>query len=65
MSAPCDKAVKNHGALIKELEELGKLTGQLAHEIKNPLSTIKVNLKLIAEQLQSTYPHEPANQPVQ
>ena len=36
---------------LRELEELGKLTGQLAHEIKNPLSTIKVNLKLIREDL--------------
>jgi len=34
-----------------QIEELGKLTGQLAHEIKNPLSTIKVNLKLISEDL--------------
>ena len=34
-----------------ELEELGKLTGHLAHEIKNPLSTIKVNLKLISEDI--------------
>jgi len=34
-----------------DLEELGKLTGQLAHEIKNPLSTIKINLKLISEEL--------------
>ena len=34
------------------LEELGKLTGELAHEIKNPLSTIKINLKLIAEELE-------------
>ena len=34
------------------VEELGKLTGQLAHEIKNPLSTIKINLKLIAEELE-------------
>ncbi len=37
----------------RDLEELGKLTGGLAHEIKNPLSTIKVNLKLITEDLQS------------
>jgi len=36
---------------VQELEELAKLTGQLAHEIKNPLSTIKVNLKLITEEL--------------
>jgi signal transduction histidine kinase len=33
------------------LEELSKLTGELAHEIKNPLSTIKVNLKLVSEEL--------------
>jgi signal transduction histidine kinase len=38
---------------IKQLEELSKLTGTLAHEIKNPLSTIKVNLKLISEDLAS------------
>lgn len=34
-----------------ELVELSKLTGELAHEIKNPLSTIKINLKLVHEQL--------------
>lgn len=33
------------------LEELSRLTGGLAHEIKNPLSTIMVNLKLICEDL--------------
>ncbi len=37
---------------LRGLEESGKLTGQLAHEIKNPLSTIKVNLKLIGEDLE-------------
>ena len=35
----------------EQLEELSKLTGQLAHEIKNPLSTIKINLKLVSEEL--------------
>jgi two-component system sensor histidine kinase HydH len=35
----------------EELEQLSKLTGQLAHEIKNPLSTIKINLRLISEEL--------------
>ena len=39
-----------------QLEELGKLTGGLAHEIKNPLSTIKVNLKLINEDVESCGP---------
>jgi len=33
-------------------QELAKLTGELAHEIKNPLSTIKVNLKLAKEALE-------------
>jgi signal transduction histidine kinase len=31
--------------------ELGQLAGGLAHEIKNPLSTINVNLKLLSEDL--------------
>jgi len=37
-----------------KLEELTQLTGELAHEIKNPLSTIKVNLKLISEDLEDS-----------
>ena len=36
-----------------QFEELAKFTGGLAHEIKNPLSTIKVNLKLISEDTQN------------
>lgn len=32
-------------------QQLSQLTSGLAHEIKNPLSTIKINLQLIAEQL--------------
>lgn len=45
---------KNKNEYLKQLEELSKLTGTLAHEIKNPLSTIKVNLKLISEDLKSS-----------
>jgi len=37
--------------VVAQLEELSKLTAGLAHEIKNPLSTIKVNLKLVSEEL--------------
>ena len=40
----------------KTLEELSRLTGGLAHEIKNPLSTIKINLKLISEDLDKNDP---------
>jgi two-component system, NtrC family, sensor histidine kinase HydH len=35
-----------------QLEQLSRLTGQLAHEIKNPLSIIKINLKLVSEELE-------------
>jgi len=35
-----------------QAEELSRLLGELAHEIKNPLSTIKVNLRLVEEELQ-------------
>jgi two-component system sensor histidine kinase HydH len=46
-----DKIQKCHNEDLDQLKVLSKLTGQLAHEIKNPLSTIKVNLKLISEEL--------------
>ena len=37
-------------------QELARLSGELAHEIKNPLSTIKVNLKLAQEALDEIEP---------
>jgi signal transduction histidine kinase len=46
-----EKNTKSENKSLEQLEVLSKLTGQLAHEIKNPLSTIKVNLKLISEEL--------------
>ncbi|MBN2138598.1 MAG: hypothetical protein JW720_12395 [Sedimentisphaerales bacterium] len=45
------KIEKSRNDYLESLEELSKLTGGLAHEIKNPLSTIKVNLKLIGEDI--------------
>jgi len=39
---------------VEQLEELSRLTGELAHEIKNPLSSIKVNLKLVSEDLEDS-----------
>jgi len=49
-----NKSISNHtdSSASTEAEELGRLLGVIAHEIKNPLSTIKVNLRLIDEQLQ-------------
>jgi signal transduction histidine kinase len=48
------KSQENRSSHVSQLVELSKLTGELAHEIKNPLSTIKVNLKLISEELQES-----------
>ena len=41
----------------ERLAELGTLTGGLAHEIKNPLSTIQLNLQLLGEDIS---PQDPA-----
>ena len=43
-------------------QELSQLTGGLAHEIKNPLSTIKVNLQLISEDLDAADSDDTARQ---
>lgn len=43
---------ENKGHVNNGSVNFANLIGVLAHEIKNPLSTIKVNLKLIAEDLQ-------------
>jgi signal transduction histidine kinase len=42
----------------RHLAEVGTLTGALAHEIKNPLSTIGLNLQLLQEDLDHS---DPAN----
>jgi signal transduction histidine kinase len=42
----------------ERLAELGTLTSGLAHEIKNPLSTIKLNLQLLSEDLDPRDVHQ-------
>jgi len=44
----------------ERLAELGTLTGGLAHEIKNPLSTIQLNLQLLREDVPDPE-HDPAS----
>jgi signal transduction histidine kinase len=43
----------------ERLAELGTLTGGLAHEIKNPLSTVQLNLQLLAEDVAPDNPAYP------
>src|SRR5947199_10848710 len=40
----------------ERLAELGTLTGGLAHEIKNPLSTVQLNLQLLREDMSPQNP---------
>ena len=44
--------------LIAQYAEMAQLAGALAHEIKNPLSTIRLNMELLAEDLAE--PQSPA-----
>ena len=40
--------------LMEQYTEMSRLAGALAHEIKNPLSTIRLNLELLAEDLEES-----------
>ena len=42
----------------ERMAELGALTGGLAHEIKNPLSTVQLNLQLLGEELDGRDPQQ-------
>lgn len=46
--------------LAEQYAEIAKLAGGLAHEIKNPLSTIRLNMELLAEELHESEesPHQ-------
>ncbi len=45
------------GDLQRELTQIAELAGGLAHELRNPLSTMMINLKLLAEDLQNLEAH--------
>ena len=47
------RALERRTAEAERLAELGTLTGGLAHEIKNPLSTLQLNLQLLREDLEA------------
>ena len=44
---PCPRDVNQK--LVDQYTEIARLAGGLAHEIKNPLSTIRLNMELLAE----------------
>lgn len=46
-----EKSEPKNAGNDEQVEELAKLIGELAHEIKNPLSSLKINLELIGEDL--------------
>src|SRR3954452_7273693 len=48
--------LQRHARHAERLAELGTLTGGLAHEIKNPLSTVQLNLQLLRADLDPDNP---------
>lgn len=52
----CMRRLIDRAKHAERLAELGTLTGGLAHEIKNPLSTVQLNLQLLLEELQHDNP---------
>ena len=48
---PQSQNESNNQKLIDQYTEIARLAGGLAHEIKNPLSTIRLNVELLAEDL--------------
>jgi signal transduction histidine kinase len=48
--------VRTQALASERLAELGTLTGGLAHEIKNPLSTVQLNLQLLGEDIDAGWP---------
>ncbi len=49
MSKPQPSPTELNQRLVEQYTEIAVLAGGLAHEIKNPLSTIRLNMELLAE----------------
>jgi nitrogen-specific signal transduction histidine kinase len=49
--AALDDSAATVQRLMDQYTEIARLAGGLAHEIKNPLSTIRLNMELLAEDL--------------
>lgn len=47
------ESTKIDNQLLEQYAEIARLAGGLAHEIKNPLSTILLNMELLAEDIES------------
>ncbi|MEO6435039.1 MAG: ATP-binding protein [Tepidisphaeraceae bacterium] len=50
------RTLERRAIQAERLAEIGSLTGGLAHEIKNPLSTVQLNLQLLREDLMPENP---------
>ena len=51
LAPPTDDSAATVQRLMDQYTEIARLAGGLAHEIKNPLSTIRLNMELLAEDL--------------
>lgn len=54
------RAAERRALAAERMAEIGAMTGGLAHEIKNPLSTIGLNAQLLAESLREWSPTDEA-----
>ena len=55
-SARRARLLERRSRQAQRLAELGNLTGGLAHEIRNPLATLRLNLDLLAEEWEEIAP---------
>jgi len=55
--------LERRAQVAERLAELGTMTGGLAHEIKNPLSTVNLNVQLLQEDLREVAAALPAEDP--